>query len=222
MRKTGVGKTSLLMSYAGAPFSMEDVPKVFSGSLVPLLVNSCSYYLSLWDTGSDKDLRVRTYDGVSVFLIAYAIDDPLTLEHVKTRWMPEIMEESEIVPIILIGTKLDRREDSMYVKYADLLARGDPVYRQDGERVAEEIGAYASIECSVITELGVQSAFFNAVKSVLEFRGKKEKGMFSKLFSRFKGKGNANDERFRKICRLLGEREDNPSFKMTSYLSCES
>ena len=42
--------------------------------------------------------------------------DPTSLENVRSKWHPEINHHAPDVPIILVGTKLDLRNDVAYVQ----------------------------------------------------------------------------------------------------------
>ena len=62
------------------------------------------------------------------------------------------------VPFILIGNKVDLRTDPATIERLALVNQS-PVTWEDGYFVAKNTGAYAYLECSVITNQGVQEVF---------------------------------------------------------------
>ena len=46
-----------------------------------------------------------------MFLVCFSVNSTDSLENVKTKWIPEVAHYCPGVPIILVGTKADLRED---------------------------------------------------------------------------------------------------------------
>jgi Ras-related C3 botulinum toxin substrate 1 len=84
------------------------------------------------------------------------------------KWFPEIDHHAPSVPIILVGTKLDLREDPATLE--SLRAkRMEPVSYDQALIVAKEIRAHKYLECSALTQRNLKSVFDEAIRSV--FRG---------------------------------------------------
>lgn len=59
----------------------------------------------------------------------------------RTQWIPEISHHCPGVPFVLVGNKLDLRDDSETIER--LSARGlSPITKEMGEDLARRIGAY--------------------------------------------------------------------------------
>ena len=64
-------------------------------------------HIQLWDTSGQEDykkLRPLSYPQTNVFIIAFSLISPLSLEKVETEFLPEIEEHCPGVPYILVGT----------------------------------------------------------------------------------------------------------------------
>ncbi|KAF3792063.1 Rac-like GTP-binding protein 3 [Nymphaea thermarum] len=90
----------------------------------------------------------------------------------RLQWLPELHHFSPGVPIVLVGTKLDLREDKQYLSDHPGLV---PVTTMQGEELQKQIGATYYIECSSKTQQNVKAVFDAAIKVVIQPPKQKEK-----------------------------------------------
>ncbi|MCJ1341641.1 Rho GTPase protein rac1 [Bachmanniomyces sp. S44760] len=126
--------------------------------------------LGLWDTAGQEDydrLRPLSYPQTDVFLICFSIVSPPSFDNVKAKWYPEIEHHAPNVPIILVGTKLDLREDRNTM---DGLRgkRMEPVSYEQALAVSKEIRAHKYLECSALTQRNLKSVFDEAIRQTHE------------------------------------------------------
>ena len=162
-------------------FPGEYIPTVFDNYSANIMVDGKPINLGLWDTAGQEDydrLRPLSYPQTDVFLACFSIISPASFENVKARWYPEINHHCPNVPIILVGTKIDLREDKETI---NRLAEKKlaPVSHQQGMQLAKEIKAIKYLECSALTQTGLKAVFDEAIRAVLQPAGgkggKKEK-----------------------------------------------
>lgn len=127
------------------------------------------YGISLWDTAGQEDydrLRPLSYPQTDVFLACFSVSARTSFENIKSKWAPELSLYAQDAPILLVGTKCDlRSNDAMLSK---LKSRGlSCVSPEEGRDLAEEIGAAEYMECSALTQEGVQSVFDHAVRCAI-------------------------------------------------------
>lgn len=79
------------------------------------------------------------------------------------QWYPEIEHHAPNVPIILVGTKLDLREDAATL---DSLRskKMEPVSYETALAVSKEIKAQKYLECSALTQRNLKSVFDEAIR----------------------------------------------------------
>ncbi|KAK8016289.1 Ras family protein [Apiospora rasikravindrae] len=161
-----VGKTCLLISYTTNAFPGEYIPTVFDNYSASVMVDGKPISLGLWDTAGQED-----YDRLRP--LSYPPDRclPHLLFHsnASQQWYPEIDHHAPNIPIILVGTKLDLREDPATMESLRS-KRMEPVSYDQALVCAKEIRAVKYLECSALTQRNLKSVFDEAIRAVLNPR----------------------------------------------------
>jgi len=168
------GKTCLLIVFSKDQFPDVYVPTVFENYVADIEVDGKQVELALWDTAGQEDydrLRPLSYPDTDVILMCFSIDSPDSLENIPEKWTPEIRHFCPDVPIILVGNKKDIRGDDAAVNEMRKLNQ-QPVDFPAGQKMAEQIGACAYLECSAKTKEGVREVFEHATRAALTTKNK--------------------------------------------------
>ncbi|KAK8943973.1 Rac-like GTP-binding protein 2 [Platanthera guangdongensis] len=169
-----VGKTCMLICYTSNKFPTDYIPTVFDNFSANVSVDGNIVNLGLWDTAGQEDysrLRPLSYRGADIFVLAFSLISRASYENVLKKWMPELRRFAPNVPIVLVGSKLDLRENKGY------LADHPGAYAissAQGEELRKQVGAAAYIECSSKTQQNVKAVFDTAIKVVLQPPRKRE------------------------------------------------
>ncbi|KAH9469664.1 hypothetical protein Pst134EA_006949 [Puccinia striiformis f. sp. tritici] len=162
-----VGKTCLLISYTTNAFPGEYIPTVFDNYSANVMVDGKPINLGLWDTAGQEDydrLRPLSYPQTDVFLICFSLTSPPSFENVRTKWYPEICHHAPNIPLILVGTKLDLREDPVTIEKLRE-RRMVPISYQQAAGMARDIAAVRLVPFPPRTTLSLTRTRWYAVPS---------------------------------------------------------
>ncbi|KAH6907452.1 P-loop containing nucleoside triphosphate hydrolase protein [Coprinopsis sp. MPI-PUGE-AT-0042] len=192
------GKTSLLITFFNGSFPSTQIPMTYEIRVVDIslglsngstkrtfLSNSTkhsSIELALWDTVGKEEydrLRPLAYPATLAIVLCFAIDSRMGFEDVEERWIQEVTHHLPGVPIILVGCKSDLRSD--HARIDKLWLKGErPISSEEGQALAQKIGAKEYLECSAKNGEGVKEVFECAAREAFLYtkKGKKKRERF--------------------------------------------
>ncbi|XP_040893177.1 rho-related GTP-binding protein RhoH [Toxotes jaculatrix] len=169
---SAVGKTALLVRFTSETFPDTYKPTVFDNTGVEVYMDGVQISLGLWDTaGHDnfRQIRPRSYQQADVVLICYSVANPNSLANVQHKWIAEVRQNLPKVPVLVVATQTDLREH-----------RDSCISAAEGRRVAHEVQAKGYLECSSLSNRGVQQVFEYAVRmAVNQAKKQARRRMFS-------------------------------------------
>jgi len=162
-----VGKTSLLISYTENRFPVDYVPTVFDNFTTGVEVDGKLINFALWDTAGQEEysrLRALSYPETDVFLLCFSVISPSSFDNIRSKWHPEVSHHCPEAKTILVGTKIDLREDKDTI---DSLKGEKLPSPEAATKLAETIGAKGYLECSALTQEGLKRVFEEAIRAVI-------------------------------------------------------
>jgi len=111
-----VGKTAFLIRVTTQqlPSPFPFVATVFDDYEASVMVKGKPFLVGLYDTAGLEDfdrLRPFSYPGTDVFVVCFSVASRSSFENVTQKWTPEVRHFGPDVPILLLGTKTDLRND---------------------------------------------------------------------------------------------------------------
>ncbi|KAJ6227384.1 protein racg [Anaeramoeba flamelloides] len=161
-----VGKTLSLTSYCKNEIPKRYVPTVFDNLTCNVTVDQTPILLTIWDTAGQEEydqLRPLSYPGTDIFLMMFSTISPTSLENIKYKWFPEIQEHCPNGLCMLVGSKLDLREDNEYLEENNI----NPVTTEQGTKLAKDLGCCDYFEMSGLTQKNLHNTFEQALRIVL-------------------------------------------------------
>uniref|UniRef100_A0A8D0HGB9 Uncharacterized protein n=1 Tax=Sphenodon punctatus TaxID=8508 RepID=A0A8D0HGB9_SPHPU len=164
-----VGKTSLVVSYSANGFPARYLPTALDRFSAVVRVDGSPLRLQLCDTAGQDEfdkLRQVCYPKADVFLLCFSVVAPTSFQNISTKWLPEIRQHCPSVPVLLVGTQADLRQD---VKVLIALARRKeaPVPFPAAQALAAKLGTVGYAECSALTQHNLKEVFDTAIMAGL-------------------------------------------------------
>lgn len=99
-------------------------------------------------------------------MICFSLTSPASYENVRAKWFPEVSHHCPNAPVILVGTKLDLREDKETI---DKLRekKMSPISTAQGLQMTKDINSVKYLECSALSQKGLKQVFDEAIRAVL-------------------------------------------------------
>lgn len=153
------GKSSLIAAAAS-----ENFPETAAPVLPPTRLPSDFYPdnipVTIVDTPSSLEGKAKLEDELKradAVVLTYACDRPETLNRLKTFWLLELRRLKVKVPVVVVGCKLDLRNEQTPMSLEQVMA---PIMQQFRE-------IETCIECSAANLVQVPDVFYYAQKAVL-------------------------------------------------------
>ena len=107
-----VGKSSLLLRFSNGDLTEDENLVVFDFS-DSITVDEKSYHVNFWDIdgGLEERFRSLAYHDTDIFLLCFDITNRGSFINVKESWIKEIHSYSPFTPFLLIGNKMDLRNE---------------------------------------------------------------------------------------------------------------
>ncbi|ELP84970.1 Rho GTPase, putative [Entamoeba invadens IP1] len=161
-----VGKTSIILRYSLGVFKNYYLPTVLETTCFNVFVKNEKIELWVCDVIEQDDYMNRLpmlYNGIDLFVVCYSVVDVNSFEHVVTKWKSNIEYYSPNTPLMLLGTKIDLREENKKV-VKPIQNKVNWISTEQGINKAKEIKAVLFMECSSLTGFNITTLFQNIAK----------------------------------------------------------
>ncbi|CAN6724665.1 unnamed protein product [Malus baccata var. baccata] len=159
----GTGKSSLIVTAATENFPA-NVPPVLPPTRLPEDFYPERVPITLIDTSSraeDTNKVAEELKQADAVVLTYACNQPQTLDRLSTFWLPKLRQLEVKVPVIVVGCKLDLRDENQQVSLEQVMS---PIMQQFRE-------IETCIECSAYKHIQIPEVFYYAQKAVLHPTG---------------------------------------------------
>ncbi|KAI5587335.1 hypothetical protein BDE02_05G025800 [Populus trichocarpa] len=159
----GTGKSSLIVTAISETFP-SSVPPVLPPTRMPDDFYPDRVPITIIDTSSkveDAGKVAEELKRADAVVLTYACDRPETLDRLSTFWLPELRQLEVKVPVIVVGCKLDLRDENQQVSLEQVMS---PIMQQFRE-------IETCIECSAFKHIQIPEVFYYAQKAVLHPTG---------------------------------------------------
>ncbi|GMI65608.1 MIRO-related GTP-ase 1, embryo defective 2473 [Hibiscus trionum] len=157
------GKSSLIATAATETFPT-NVPHLLPPTRLPEDFYPDRVPITIIDTSAnpeDKGKLAEELKRADAVVLTYACDQPETLNRLSAFWLPELRQLEVKVPVIVVGCKLDLRDDHQQVSLEQVMS---PIMQQFRE-------IETCIECSAFKHIQIPEVFYYTQKAVLHPTG---------------------------------------------------
>ncbi len=147
------GKTSIVRRYADNVFTTEGyVPHIEDPKVV--FLSQFDFLLKIVDTGYDDcyNMYIKSMGYCNISVLCFHLNkSQSTTMHRLDWWMDHFKQYGKHIPILLVGTKLDQRNEATN--------KEEYYSTEEGQKIAQKIGAFDYIECSAKENINIQLIF---------------------------------------------------------------
>lgn len=118
--------------------------------------------------GVDAHFRGLARIRANVIVLVFRSGEPDTFDNLQTYWHRDMRKYMLETPFILVATKTNLREDMATIESLHAKLNRDPISKEEGEEMAESLGASAYLECSSYRGVGVRAVFSKAIQVFLD------------------------------------------------------
>ena len=182
---SSVGKTNLVLRFTENTFTVNIPPTIgydYKSKTIILNKSKKKAKLQIWDTAGQERymaLSKTVFQRVDGVMLVYDITQLITFENIL-KWINIIREYNDLMPIILIGNKIDKINERL-------------VTFENGEKLAAE-NNIKFMETSALTGENVDDAFINFGNDIINFL-KNKTCLMSDKFSLAKNKTKVRKEK---------------------------
>ena len=113
-------------------------------------------------------LRPIAYTNTDCFIVCFSLVDKNSLKQACTKWIAEVKATAKSCPCILVGTKMDLREDRE--REGDAAKLKDCVTTEELKSWCSQYNFQGFVECSAKDKKGLNQVFLTAFKVVFQVR----------------------------------------------------
>lgn len=107
-----------------------------------------------------------SFADADVFVVCYSSVQPKSFENVKDKWLPRIRDYLGDIPLVLVATQTDLRNNSIVIR--QLKKDGlKPVSTEEGHAFSKRIDCACYVETSPSMERRMKNVMNKAISSVL-------------------------------------------------------
>eukprot|EP00005_Dracoamoeba_jomungandri_P001390 CAMPEP_0174255740 /NCGR_PEP_ID=MMETSP0439-20130205/5052_1 /TAXON_ID=0 /ORGANISM="Stereomyxa ramosa, Strain Chinc5" /LENGTH=172 /DNA_ID=CAMNT_0015338059 /DNA_START=57 /DNA_END=572 /DNA_ORIENTATION=- len=153
----GVGKSAITVRFIEDQFVKRYDPTIEDSYIKQIEIDGVACVIDIMDTAGQEEyraLRDSYMKNGQGFVLVYSVTSRVTFNNAKKIHIDilRIKENSPDIPVLMVGNKIDLKDQR-------------EVSKEDGERIAQELGIYHH-EASAKTAEGVSEIFLRLVRMV--------------------------------------------------------